>query len=207
MTTVNKRLLFIKRCVDLVISAGVLVAVFPPLYLVLGLIIKIDSRGPVIFRQIRTGFRGSRFVCYKFRSMRLNENADTRQAAANDPRITRVGRFLRRLHIDEVPQFYNVFKGEMSVIGPRPHMLAHTEEFARVVEGYGSRHDVRPGITGLAQINGFCGSVNTEAELRRRVRLDVWYARHISPVLDSYIFLSTIFDTTKLLKRLRRKFT
>ena len=193
-----------KRLIDILVSATFLVTLFPLVYIILGLIIKLDSGSPVIFKQRRTGLGGKTFVCYKFRTMYVNDRADTQQALYNDPRITRVGRLMRLLHIDELPQFYNVLRGDMSIVGPRPHMLSQTEKFSTEIEGYDRRHTVLPGITGLAQVNGYCGSVNTEEEIRGRVRLDLWYIDHRSSGLDFYIFLSTIVNKVRKSHKIRR---
>lgn len=194
----------IKRLIDITISLLFLPTVYPLAYIVLGLLIKLDSRGPVIFRQKRTGFHGRTFTCYKFRTMHTNDHADTHQAIDNDPRITRVGKTLRLLHLDELPQFCNVLRGDMSIVGPRPHMLCQTQDYSRRIEGYAGRHAVRPGITGLAQVNGYCGTVKSEADIRGRVRLDLWYASHRTAGLDCYIFLSTLVNKIRKMRKLRK---
>lgn len=195
----------IKRACDVAVSLTFLVTLFPAVYVLLGLLIKLDSSGPVIFRQARTGYGGKTFECYKFRSMYMNSTSDINQAEDDDPRITRLGRIMRRLHIDELPQFYNVLRGDMSIVGPRPHMLRQTEEFSKTVRGYGLRHAVRPGITGLAQVNGYCGTIYSPADINGRVKLDLWYVDHVSPGLDVYIFLKTITKNWPLPRKLLRK--
>jgi lipopolysaccharide/colanic/teichoic acid biosynthesis glycosyltransferase/lipopolysaccharide biosynthesis glycosyltransferase len=183
--------LFIKRLFDIVFSTVVLLTVFPVAYVVLGTGVKLSSPGSVFFRQKRTGLYGQEFCCMKFRSMKVNEVADTEQAAQDDPRITRFGHFLRRTHLDELPQFINVFKGEMSVVGPRPHMLKHTEYYADRIEGYMLRHEVCPGITGWAQVKGFSGEIRDMKDMERRVARDIWYIRHRSFLLDMCIIART----------------
>lgn len=181
----------VKRISDVIISLIMLATLFPISYIILAALIKLDSKGPVVFRQIRTGFEGRSFICYKYRSMMPNADSDICQASYDDPRITPVGRIIRKFHIDEIPQFYNVLKGEMSVIGPRPHMLRHTEEFGGMIGNYHDRHKIKPGITGLAQIKGYCGPIENESDLRGRLRLDLWYIGHMSCSLDLYILSHT----------------
>jgi lipopolysaccharide/colanic/teichoic acid biosynthesis glycosyltransferase len=181
-----------KRLFDVVFSALILLFVFSWLPLIVGIGIKMGSPGPVFFRQKRTGLHGQEFWCMKFRSMQVNGAADTEQAAQDDPRITRFGRFLRRTHLDELPQFINVFRGEMSVVGPRPHMLKHTEFYAGRIEGYMLRHEVRPGVTGWAQVTGFSGEIRNMQDMEGRVSRDVWYIRHRSFLLDIRIVTRTI---------------
>jgi lipopolysaccharide/colanic/teichoic acid biosynthesis glycosyltransferase/glycosyltransferase involved in cell wall biosynthesis len=183
--------LFIQRCFDIVFSTIFLLTLFPVTYVVLGVGIKLSSPGPVFFRQKRTGLHGREFCCLKFRSMRVNEAADTEQAAQDDPRITRFGHFLRRTYLDELPQFINVFRGEMSVVGPRPHMLKHTEYYACKIKSYMLRHEVRPGITGWAQVTGFSGEVRDILDMERRVARDIWYIRYRSFLLDMHIIART----------------
>jgi putative colanic acid biosynthesis UDP-glucose lipid carrier transferase len=188
----KKYSLFGKRCFDVMFSAIVLLTVFPVAYIILGTGIKLSSVGPVLFRQKRTGLYGQEFWCMKFRSMQVNGAADTEQAAQDDPRITRFGRFLRRTHLDELPQFINVFRGEMSVVGPRPHMLKHTEYYAGRIEGYMLRHEVRPGVTGWAQVTGFSGEIRNMQDMEGRVARDIWYIRHRSFLLDMCIVIRTV---------------
>ena len=182
----------LKRVVDVAVSAVFLCTVFWIVYAAVGVGIKCTSRGPVLFRQRRHGRDGMLFTCLKFRTMKENGDADTRPARGNDPRVTRVGRFLRRTYLDELPQFINVLRGEMSLIGPRPHMEYDTYRFRQEVEGYAKRLSVRPGITGLAQILGYRGEVFTHEDIEGRVRYDLWYIRHWSGTLDAWIFLHSL---------------
>ena len=164
---------------------------------IIALLIVLESRGPVFFAQKRTGYRNRTFVCYKFRTMRVNSDANRIQAARNDQRITRLGHFLRETNLDELPQFWNVLKGDMSVIGPRPHMLRHTVRYAQHMPNYRNRHAVRPGITGLAQVRGFIGAINTKQDLVNRVESDLEYIETWSMGLDVRIFVSTLFGRFK----------
>jgi lipopolysaccharide/colanic/teichoic acid biosynthesis glycosyltransferase/UDP-N-acetyl-D-mannosaminuronic acid transferase (WecB/TagA/CpsF family) len=183
--------LFVKRLFDIVFSFLLLVTLFPVLFLFVAFGIKLTSRGPVIFRQKRTGLKGKEFYCLKFRSMKMNETADTEQAKQDDPRITPFGRFLRNTYIDELPQFINVLKGEMSVVGPRPHMVSHTESYARQIEEYMGRHEMKPGITGFAQVTGYRGEIHSLEDMEGRVKRDLWYIKHWSFGLDWKIILRT----------------
>lgn len=180
-----------KRLVDMSVSALFLSTIFPFTFLTFGILIKLSSKGPVIFRQERHGLNGKVFTCYKFRTMVLNDEADTESCSDDDPRVTTVGKLMRVTFIDELPQFYNVLKGDMSLIGPRPHMLYHTKIFSEMVENYSERLSVRPGLTGLAQMMGYNGEVKTPADIRDRVRLDRFYIRHWSPLLDLWIFFKS----------------
>lgn len=183
----------IKRAFDIVFSS--LFLIFSPLiFIPVGIAIKISSPGPIFFRQKRTGYRGRDFYCYKFRTMRVNANADSQQATKDDPRKTRLGNFLRRTSIDELPQFINVFLGDMSIVGPRPHMLLHTEEYSRLIKKYMVRHYIKPGITGWAQINGYRGQTEELWMMERRVEHDVWYIENWSTMLDIKIILRTIYN-------------
>lgn len=181
----------LKRIFDIMVSSLFLCTLFPFLYIIIGMAIKADSHGPVLFRQQRHGKDGRVFTCLKFRTMKLNEEADTLQATGNDMRITKIGRFLRNTYMDELPQFINVLKGDMSVIGPRPHMLHHTEMYSRLIPDYMQRLAVKPGITGLSQILGYRGETPAVEDMERRVRLDLWYIGHRSFLLDLYIFIHT----------------
>ncbi|MFD2235658.1 undecaprenyl-phosphate glucose phosphotransferase [Phaeospirillum tilakii] len=183
----------IKRIEDIVLLL-LLAPVVVPLSLLIALAIRLDSPGPVLFRQQRGGFNGRDFWLYKFRTMRVEDcqpDGATQAAARRDPRVTRVGRLLRRASLDELPQFLNVLRGEMSVIGPRPHALSHDRQFASVISRYYARLRVRPGITGWAQVNGLRGSIEEDDHIRRRVDHDLWYIEHWSILLDLRILLAT----------------
>ncbi len=187
----------LKRSFDFFFSLVFLLTLFPVGYLIFGLLIKFSSPGPVIFKQIRTGIYGKDFYCYKFRSMKVNEAADEKQAEKYDPRTTRIGQFLRRTNLDEIPQFYNVLKGDMSVVGPRPHMLKHTELYSAVIDKYMVRHLVKPGITGWAQVHGYRGETRTMEQMEGRVKMDVWYIENWSFLLDMKIVVVTIINMFK----------
>lgn len=182
----------IKRLFDITFSALALLLLLP-VWIVVGLWIALTSRGGVFFRQKRTGYLGREFDLLKFRSMYVNAEADTAQAADSDSRVTPVGRFLRRSSLDELPQLVNVLKGDMSIIGPRPHMLYHTEHYAPLIPGYMRRHEMRPGLTGYAQISGFRGPTPRLEDMENRVRADIYYIDHFSLWLDLKIFTLTIW--------------
>jgi Undecaprenyl-phosphate glucose phosphotransferase len=183
----------LKRLFDVVIAAA-MILMLSPLMLLAALLVKLDSRGPVLFKQKRNGFSGRVFAIYKFRSMRVLEDGDhIRQATRNDPRVTRVGQWLRRTSIDELPQLFNVLAGDMSIIGPRPHAVAHNDEYQTVVANYAFRHHVKPGITGWAQVNGFRGETQTVEVMAKRIEYDLWYINHWSLWLDLRILLKTLF--------------
>lgn len=184
----------LKRIFDIVFSGLFLVTVFPFIYLIVGSIIKLTSPGPVFFKQMRTGLNGVDFVCYKFRSMKVNDEADSKQATIDDPRKTRFGDFLRRSNIDELPQLINVFKGDMSIVGPRPHMLAHTETYAQLIDKYMVRHFIKPGVTGWAQTHGFRGETKELSQMEGRVKADIWYMEHWTILLDLYIIYKTVVN-------------
>lgn len=181
----------VKRTIDLVV-AGLALLLLLPLFVMTAVAIKLDSPGPVIFRQRRSGFNGRQFQIMKFRTMSVLEDGDTVvQAQPNDARTTRVGAWLRRTSIDELPQLFNVLQGNMSLIGPRPHALAHDDEFTSVVAKYAYRHHVKPGITGWAQINGFRGQTTTVGDIEKRIELDLWYIDNWSLTLDFKIAVMT----------------
>jgi len=183
----------IKRSFDIAFSSVVLL--LSPLWMLPAAIaIKLSSPGPVFFRQERTGYRGVTFKCFKFRTMKVNSVADSLQATKDDPRTTAVGRMMRRTSIDELPQFINVFLGDMSVVGPRPHMVKHTEDYAPLVDRYMVRHFVKPGITGWAQVNGFRGITDELWKMERRVECDVWYIENWSFLLDLKIIVRTVIN-------------
>jgi exopolysaccharide biosynthesis polyprenyl glycosylphosphotransferase len=180
-----------KRALDLAVTVPLLVFL-APLLAVLAVLVRIDSRGPVLFRQSRNGICGKSFEILKFRTMSVLENGDrVVQARENDPRVTRVGRFMRRYSLDELPQLFNVLKGEMSLVGPRPHARAHDAYYAGLIRDYCYRHAVKPGMTGWAQVHGSRGPTPALEVMTRRIDLDLWYARHASLVLDLKILLRT----------------
>lgn len=180
----------IKRIFDIVVSLIVLICLLPFLPIV-AIIIKKQSPGSIFFVQARTGLNGKPFMCYKFRSMHINDNADKVQATKDDPRKFPFGNFMRRTNIDEFPQFFNVLKGDMSIVGPRPHMLYHTEKYAAIINKYMVRHVYKPGITGLAQISGFRGETEELWQMEGRVKKDIWYIEHWSIWLDIKIIAKT----------------
>ncbi len=182
----------IKRIFDIVFSGIFVVTIMSWLVLLIGLIIKLDSKGPVFFVQLRSGEGNRPFKCLKFRSMKVNQEADTKQATKDDPRITKLGHFLRKSSIDELPQFINVLMGSMSVVGPRPHMLKHTEEYSKLIDKFLGRHYVKPGITGLAQCMGYRGETRDLADMENRVRLDRHYIENWTFWLDIKIIFLTI---------------
>ena len=181
----------IKRAFDLVVSAVVLCTLFPFICLIVGLIIKLTSPGPIFFVQKRTGKDGKDFNCYKFRSMKVNKEANEMQATVNDPRKTPFGNFIRNTSIDEIPQFINVFLGDMSLIGPRPHMVKHTETYSKLIANYMDRHAVKPGITGWAQVTGLRGETQELFQMENRVKADIWYIENWSFLLDMKILTKT----------------
>ncbi len=182
-----------KRFFDIVVSSVFLVF-YPLIYIPVAIGIKLSSPGSVYFKQERTGYRGRSFMCLKFRTMRINAKSDEAQATRNDPRKTRFGDFLRRTSLDELPQFINVWKGDMSVVGPRPHMLKHTEEYTALVDRYMARHAVKPGITGWAQVNGYRGLTDELWKMERRVEHDVWYIENWTFLLDLKIMVRTVLN-------------
>ena len=182
----------IKRAEDLILGT-IITILISTLMLIIALGIKLTSRGPIIFKQDRYGLSGQKITVYKFRSMRVMENADVViQATKQDPRVTRFGSFLRRKSLDELPQFINVLQGRMSIVGPRPHAVAHNEEFRRIVDNYMIRHKVKPGITGLAQVNGYRGEVDTLDKMEKRVQYDIDYIQNWSLWLDIKIIFKTM---------------
>lgn len=182
-----------KRVLDITVSFLVIVFILSWLIPILGLLILLESRGPVFFTQLRTGKNKSTFKCLKFRSMRSNKDADLKQATRNDARVTTIGKFIRRTSLDEFPQFINVFKGEMSLVGPRPHMLKHTSDYSKVVDDYMIRQFLKPGITGWAQINGYRGEITNPEQIKMRVNKDLWYLENWSLWLDIQILFLTIY--------------
>ena len=189
--------LWIKRAIDLAF-AGVALVVLAPLLVLVAIGIKLDSRGPVLFKQTRLGHRGVPFAIYKFRTMTVTENGtDVKQAQVNDRRVTRLGRWLRKASIDELPQLLNVLRGEMSLVGPRPHAVAHDNHYTALIDNYEIRQHVKPGITGWAQVNGFRGETSSPEAMRRRVEADIWYAKNASLLLDLRILLLTVVEVLR----------
>lgn len=184
----------LKRIFDIAVSLLFVCTLFPFFYILIGIAIKLTSPGPVFFRQLRHGKDGQVFTCLKFRTMKMNSEADTLQATEDDKRITKIGNFLRKTSLDELPQFINVLRGDMAIIGPRPHMLYHTEMYSALIPGYRRRLAVKPGITGLAQVLGYRGETPDVKDMAGRVRLDLWYIDHRSFRLDLYIFWRTLRD-------------
>lgn len=184
----------VKRLFDILTSGLFLLTVFPIVYLIAGIIIKIQSPGPILFKQKRNGLDGKEFYCLKFRSMHVNKDSDRIQATKNDPRKFKFGNLMRKTNIDELPQFINVFKGDMSLVGPRPHMQLHTQEYSRLIRRYMVRHLVKPGITGWAQVQGFRGETKTLDQMENRVKADIWYVENWSFGLDLRIMWRTLLN-------------
>lgn len=181
-----------KRSFDVVFSAAFLVLMASWLFPLIALLIRLDSKGPVFFRQRRVGLNGEIFECLKFRTMRHDPEGKFMQAQKDDPRITRVGAFLRKTNLDEVPQFINVMRGDMSVVGPRPHVPELDHVFAGVVPGYAMRNRVRPGVTGLAQVSGCRGETRSVRDMTHRIRFDMFYCRTVSFAMDIKIIVLTV---------------
>lgn len=183
---------WVKRTFDVIFSLIIILVILSWLIPVIAILIKLDSKGPVFFKQKRHGLDNDEFDCIKFRSMLVNATADTELASKNDIRITRLGKFLRKSSIDEMPQFINVLLGDMSVVGPRPHMLSVNEDYARRFDKFMERHYIRPGVTGLAQVNGFRGEVLTDKDVENRLKFDLYYIENWTLFLDIKIILITI---------------
>ena len=188
---------FLKRGFDIVLSIFVIVGILSWLTPILGLLIKLESKGPIFFKQKRNGLDYKEFYCYKFRSMIPNPMADFHQIKKGDERVTRIGKIIRKTSIDELPQFINVLKGEMSVVGPRPHMVSHTQMYAERVDKFMVRHFIKPGITGLAQVSGFRGEVDSESHIINRVKYDIFYLENWSLFLDIKIVFQTLYNALK----------
>lgn len=186
-----------KRLFDIFSSLMFFIFIAWWLFPIIALVIKLSSRGPVFFIQKRSGEQNKEFYCYKFRSMRVNTLSDVQQATKDDPRITGIGKILRKTNLDELPQFWNVLKGDMSVVGPRPHMLKHTEEYSKIINNFMVRHFVKPGITGAAQANGYRGDTTDPELMRKRVQYDVWYLENWSFWLDVKIVFLTVWSMLK----------
>ena len=187
----------IKRLFDIVVSLIAIVIVSATILIPIIIAIKLSSKGPILFKQKRTGYRGREFVCLKFRTMKVNADADTRQATKDDPRKTKVGDFLRKTSLDELPQFLNVLYGNMSVVGPRPHMVKQTDEYRKLINRYMVRHTIKPGITGLAQVSGFRGQTEKLWQMEKRVEYDVKYIENWTFWLDIKIMVRTVLNAVQ----------
>ncbi len=183
---------FIKRAFDIIVSSVFLVTIYPFVYLFVAIMIKLKSPGPIYFKQKRTGLDGKEFNCIKFRSMKVNDDSDRVQATKDDPRKYPFGDFMRKKNIDELPQFINVWKGDMSLVGPRPHMLKHTEEYSRLINSFMVRHFAKPGITGLAQVSGFRGETKYINQMEGRIIKDIEYIENWTFLLDLKIMVKTV---------------
>lgn len=188
---------FKKRAFDIVFSLGVIIFLMSWLYPLIAILIKLQSKGPVLFKQQRSGRNDEPFWCYKFRSMRVNKDSDKKQATKDDNRITPIGKFLRKSSLDELPQFFNVLLGNMSVVGPRPHMLSHTEEYRAIINQFMVRHFLKPGITGWAQVNGFRGETKEDGAMQKRVQHDIWYLENWTAMLEVKIVFMTVINMIK----------
>jgi exopolysaccharide biosynthesis polyprenyl glycosylphosphotransferase len=186
-----------KRVCDVLI-AGATILFLSPMMIFVGAMIALDSKGPIIFRQNRNGFNGKQFVIYKFRTLSVLENGEVvNQVKRDDDRVTRIGRVLRATSIDELPQLFNVLKGDMSLVGPRPHAIAHDNQYTNLVADYALRHHVKPGMTGWAQVNGFRGETAQVEQMRKRVAFDLWYIDNWSFWFDLKILLFTCVEITR----------
>ena len=188
---------FKKRLFDIIVSLFAIVFVLSWLYPILAILIKIQNPGPVLFKQLRSGRDNKPFWCFKFRSMKMNDASNHLQASLNDDRITSIGKFMRRTSLDEFPQFFNVLFGHMSAIGPRPHMLAHTEQYRKIIDKYMIRQFLKPGISGWAQVNGFRGETKEVSKMEERVEHDIWYMENWSVMLDVKVIFFTIINVFK----------
>lgn len=186
----------IKRSFDIVFSLLVILFVLSWLIPIIALLIKLESKGPVFFKQGRPGLNENEFFCYKFRSMQVNRNTE-KEASRNDPRVTKMGRFIRKTSIDELPQFFNVLLGDMSVVGPRPHLWSQNKFYANKIKKYMVRHYVKPGITGLAQVKGYRGEIETDEDMINRIKYDVFYIENWSLAMDLKIIVQTVINIFK----------
>ena len=186
----------IKRLFDILFSLFIVVFVFSWLIPIVAILIKLESKGPIFFKQGRPGLDQNEFFCIKFRSMRMNEKTEE-MTTKNDPRVTKIGAFLRRTSLDEMPQFLNVLFGDMSIVGPRPHLWIHNNEYQKKIKKYNVRLHVRPGITGLAQVKGYRGEIETDEEMVNRIKYDVFYIENWSLFLDVKIIMLTIINIFK----------
>ena len=188
---------FLKRCFDIVFSLFINIFFLSWMIPIFGLLIKLSSKGPIFFIQDREGYKGSYFKCYKFRTMIINSEADSKWADDNDKRLTRIGRLLRLTAIDEMPQFINVLFGDMSVVGPRPHMVNENKKYLKSIDKFMVRHFIKPGITGLAQVNGYRGEIETHLDIVNRIKYDINYIENWSFLLDIKIIILTVFNSLR----------
>lgn len=188
---------FKKRVLDVVVSSLVIIFVLSWLVPILGILIMLESRGPIFFSQLRSGKNNKTFYCLKFRSMKKNKDSDSKQATKGDSRITKIGAFIRKTSLDEFPQFINVLKGEMSLVGPRPHMVKHTSDYSKIVDQFLIRQFLKPGITGWAQINSFRGEITDPEQIKMRVASDLWYLENWNIWLDLRIMFLTVYYVFK----------
>lgn len=186
-----------KRTFDVVFSIIIIIGVLSWVFPILGILIKLESKGPILLRQRRNGLNNTEFDCYKFRSMEMSNNDYSNQVSKNDPRVTKIGRIIRKTSIDELPQFFNVLIGEMSVVGPRPHIVSYNQEYILKVDKFMVRHFIKPGITGLAQVKGFRGEIETDYDIINRVKYDIFYIENWSILLDLKIIVITIYHIIK----------
>lgn len=187
----------IKRSFDILFSVFIIFFILSWLLPLLSIIIKIDSKGPIFFKQQRSGINNDSFWCWKLRSMYVNGESNIKQASKGDSRITKVGAFLRKTSLDELPQFFNVFLGNMSVVGPRPHMVKHTEQYSQIIDKYMVRHFIKPGITGLSQVMGYRGETTDNRKMKGRVKIDIFYLENWSFLLDMKIIFLTVYNVFK----------
>ena len=188
---------YLKRFFDIFFSIFVCLFILSWLIPILWIIVKLESEGPLVFKQGREGLNGKEFTCYKFRSMRMNKQSNKIHAIKNDARVTKVGAFLRKTSMDELPQFLNVLLGDMSVVGPRPHLETLSLEYQKDVDNYLKRHIVKPGVTGLAQVGGYRGEIKKRSDIKNRVRLDIFYIENWSFFLDIKIIMQTVLNVFK----------
>lgn len=186
-----------KRAFDLIFSALIATVLLSWLLPLIACIIKFESKGPILFRQLCTGKDGKSFYCLKFRSRHLSSESDAKPASKGDSRLTKVGAFLRKTSLDELPQFLNVLKGEMSVVGPRPHMIQHTEHYSKIIPNFMDRHTAKPGITGLAQVTGYRGEAKEMETMAKRVEADIHYLHNWSFLVDLKIVMATVVQAVK----------
>ena len=186
-----------KRIFDILVSSFIIVFLLSWLIPLLFILNRFESKGPVLFKQLRHGYHKTSFYCYKFRSMAVNKDANIQMCTRNDLRVTKIGKFIRKTSIDEFPQFINVFLGEMSIVGPRPHMQLHTEDFQQNVDKYLVRHFTKPGITGLAQVRGYRGEIVKKSDIINRTRMDIFYLEKWTPWLDLRIIYETVINSVK----------